>query len=92
MPEAVNGQHQVRQQKEGCADGHQPGLSCGESDPKERLLARGPFGEWTMRKVHGTATFEIRGLDANPNIPKRLPPNQFSPHVGFRCAFTFPGE
>ena len=57
-----------------------------------RALTRGDFGEWTMRKVHGTATFEIRGQAGAAGVPQRLAPNRFSKRVGFRCAFTFPGD
>jgi len=57
-----------------------------------RRLTRGDFGEWTMRKVHGTATFEIRGHAGTVGVPQRLAPNRFSKRVGFRCAFTFRGD
>jgi serine/threonine protein kinase len=48
-------------------------------------LERGPFGEWTMGEVHGTPTFEVRGGAE----PLRLPPDEASPDVGFRCAWSF---
>lgn len=60
-----------------------------------RALTRGDFGEWTMQKEHGTATFEIRGqagATGATSKPWRLAPNRFSKRVGFRCAFTFPGD
>ncbi len=40
-------------------------------------------GEWTMRMVHGTATFEVSGSG------EKLDPAGHSPDVGFRCAFSF---
>ena len=62
---------------------------------EERVHAyvpRGAFAEWTMQKVHGTATFELRGHAGVTGAPARLAPNRFSKHVGFRCAFTFKGD
>jgi tRNA A-37 threonylcarbamoyl transferase component Bud32 len=47
------------------------------------------LGEWTMRLVHGTAAFEIKGAAESDRIPEKLEPTEFSPHVGFRCAFRF---
>ncbi|MFH2008617.1 MAG: protein kinase [bacterium] len=61
---------------------------AGLPDPA-RPLQRGPFAEWTMQKVHGTATFELRGTDGVPGAPAKLEPNRFSRHVGFRCVFNF---
>ena len=52
-------------------------------------LRRGELGEWTMRVVHGTAAFEIKGADASAGIPEKLEPTELSPRVGFRCAFSF---
>lgn len=67
--------------------------SGGSGSTAPRTLTRGDFGEWTMRKVHGTATFEIRGqAGGTVGVPERLAPNRFSRRVGFRCAFTFPGD
>ena len=45
------------------------------------------IGEWTMRMVHGTATFEVSGT--GEGIPGKLDPADHSPQVGFRCAFSF---
>jgi len=45
------------------------------------------IGEWTMRMVHGTATFEVIG--SGDGVPEKLDPAEHSPHVGFRCAFSF---
>jgi serine/threonine-protein kinase len=52
-------------------------------------LRRAAIGEWTMRVVHGTATFEIAGADSADAVPEKLEPTEFSEHVGFRCAFSF---
>jgi len=52
-------------------------------------LRRAELGEWTMRVVHGTAAFEIKGAEGSERIPARLEPTEFSEHVGFRCAFSF---
>lgn len=46
-------------------------------------VERAEIGEWTMRVVHGTATFEVKGADT------KLDPPEFSPDVGFRCAYSF---
>jgi formylglycine-generating enzyme required for sulfatase activity len=45
------------------------------------------LGEWTMRMVHGTATFEVSG--SGDGVPDKLEPAEFSRQVGFRCAFSF---
>jgi serine/threonine-protein kinase len=52
-------------------------------------LRRSELGEWTMRVVHGTAAFEIKGAEASEQIPAKLEPTEFSEQVGFRCAFSF---
>ncbi len=45
--------------------------------------ARTPLGEWTMREVHGTPSFEVKGRAAQVGT------EAWSPDVGFRCAFSF---
>jgi hypothetical protein len=52
-------------------------------------VSRLPIGEWTMRLVHGTPVFEIKGADGAPDIPRELAPTAFSPKVGFRCAYAY---
>jgi len=65
-------------------------LALGEVEVGEQgELERAAIGEWTMRVVHGTATFEIAGAEAADEIPKKLEPTELSEHVGFRCAYSF---
>jgi hypothetical protein len=54
-----------------------------------RTWKKGKFGEWTMRLIHGTPAFEVRGADSAEGVPEQLAPDAFSPMVGFRCVFTF---
>jgi len=57
-------------------------------DHSSELPRRERFGEWTMRLVHDTPTFEVRGLPADDAASKgQLRPEEFSENVGFRCAF-----
>jgi len=51
-------------------------------------LSRGPFGEWTMRMVHSTATFRVRGRDRGNGVNK-LDPDHYARDVGFRCVYRF---
>jgi eukaryotic-like serine/threonine-protein kinase len=60
----------------------------GEASPDSKL-ARGEFGEWTMKIVHGTATFEVAGLVAGDERLATLGPEAASPRIGFRCVFRF---
>jgi len=61
----------------------------GERGGSAGQLQRGGLAEWTMKEVHGTATFEVMGATAEMEVEGKLGPASFSPHVGFRCAFTF---
>ena len=56
---------------------------------EEATVTRLAIGEWTMSMVHGNPVFEIKGADAAADIPRSLAPAEFSPRVGFRCAYRY---
>ena len=61
--------------------------TVGAAEPPTEIL-RGPFGEWTMRRIHGTPTFRVVGNDEESAEPIELAPNEVSPRVGFRCVWS----
>lgn len=65
------------------------GLLGLEEIREDGSLSRGGFGEWTMKTVHGTATFEVKGLPAGKEQLAGSSPDSFSRLIGFRCAYTF---
>jgi len=60
-----------------------------EGSVKAGALVRGPFAEGTMRVMHGTPKFELRGVGAAMGVPDKVAPDEHFRDVGFRCAFTF---
>ena len=63
-------------------------LAPGESREDGRL-SRGPFGEWTMKVIHGNPAFEVAGLPHGVDELPTAGPETFSPNIGFRCVYRF---
>jgi formylglycine-generating enzyme required for sulfatase activity len=53
-------------------------------DPAPKRLA---MGEWTMRMVHGSPVFEVKGADVD--VPKSLAATEYSRKVGLRCVYVY---